>query len=278
MRKTTKRILLTLACFSPLMSSSAAVTADTELRTGAGPDSIFLGPPPPIQLHIDSLVINPIDVSNGTCVQVGIYARDATSRDLLGLTFTVELGGDTSVLVGGATANVLVANAFASGDRSGITNPGSVLANNTSGTPVPSCTLIFNRVTTGMGSSVDFAAGAENGTWMINNNLGGVGRKRATVANLSAQTIASTSTSQDMLLGVLVLPFVVNPGVSRLTITATPNATVADSNRFSWVFGGMPASQQLDLRWASAAVRLARPLFVDGFESGDLSRWSDVKN
>ncbi len=256
---------------SPLQISAFDLTA--------GPGTIEIFQPPPMQLRIGSLVVSPDDITSESCLQIPILGRDrSTSRELFDLTFTVEITGDTGILVGGVSANMLVGNAFASGDRTGLANPGVNLTNNSSGTSVPSCPLVFNRATSGQGSETDFAAGAQNATWFINNNQGGIGRKQGFVVNLAAQAIASTVAGQEMLLGVLVLPVAANPGPSRLTIAATPNSVVADANLFTWLLGGVLFSEELDLRTGRGVVDIVQPIFLDGFESGDMSSWSATTN
>lgn len=202
-----------------------------------------------IELRIGSVTIDPAAMGSASCVQVPIWIRDPDmNRDLRDLTFTVELSGDTGVIAGGITANMLVANAFGAGANfTGITNPATDLTN-VNGQPTPSCALIFNQATQGSGPAADFAAGNANATWLINNNGGAVGRKTAfSIDPTFNNSIATTIQNQDHLVAILEIPILANPGVAQLQITATSNMVVANANIYTWDDGTRSGEERVQM-------------------------------
>ncbi len=223
-----------------------------------------------IQLSIGSLTVDPADVSSASCIQVPIFINDPDmNRDLLDLTFTVEITGDTGIITGGIAADMLVGNAFTNGSLAGIQNPGVNLSNNNSGTGAPNCAnpaFIFNQATEGQGPAADYFGGNTNANWFINNNQGAVGRKQGFVINLAAQIIGTTVQNQDHLVGVLVIPVDPSPGPSQLIITATPNGVVTDANVYTYDDGTrdangnrVPVSEDLDLSPGPGIVNIFLP-------------------
>ncbi|MCB1042799.1 MAG: hypothetical protein KDC35_07660 [Acidobacteria bacterium] len=176
--------------------------------------------------------------ATGSCVQVPIFINDPNGpTDLLDITFTLEITGDTGIIAGGITTDMVVANAFTGGSLNGITNPATNLTNYNSGTGAPACTTTFNQATEGQGPAVNFLGGNGNANWFINNNQGAVGRKQGFVINLIGQTIGTTVPNTDHLIGVLVIPIVTNPGTAQLVITPTPNNVVTDANVYTYEDG-----------------------------------------
>jgi hypothetical protein len=211
-----------------------------------------------IDFVIEDLTVDPGALVAASCLQIPLLINDNLTggRELKDLTFTVEISGDTGIISGGITADMLVANAFGAGATfTGITNPGSDLMNVNS-TPTPACTSIFNQATEGSGPAINFAMGAANGTWFINNNGGGVGRKSGFVINFGGLTIHDTVQGQDTLIGVLEIPIMASPGPSQLMVTATSNGVVADANIYTFDDGtdedGNRALVQEDLGLANA--------------------------
>lgn len=189
-----------------------------------------------IALSIGNVTVPPADVNAASCIQVPIFINDPMDgRDLRDLTFTVEISGDTGIIDGGVATNMIVANSFDGTAQTGISNPGTDLDNvNPPGNPSPTCSMIFNRATQGQGAAVDFLQGTGSGAWTLNNNQGGVGRKQGFVIDpFLNSSIAATATG-DLLIAVLEIPIIANPGTAQLLITATPNAMVADANVYTW--------------------------------------------
>lgn len=194
-----------------------------------------------IQLKVGSVTIDPTDLSSASCIQVPILINDPSqdNRDLRDLTVTFELSGDTGIIDGGIVANMMVANGFApqgSGTgTTGITNPGTDLAN-ANGAATPSCSSIFNQATQGSGSSIDFAPVVNaNAGWFINNNVGAVGRKQGFLIDLATNaSIGAIPQNTDVLIGVLEIPIIANPGIAQLGINAVPNAVVLNGNSYTW--------------------------------------------
>ena len=219
-----------------------------------------------IQLNIGSLTVDPADVTANSCLQVPIFINDPQgARDLLQVTFTVEITGDTGIITGGIAAEMLVVNGFTAGSLTGITNPGTVLSNNNSGTGAPACPLVFNQATEGSGAAVDFFGGATNANTFINNDLGAVGRKQGTSLNLTAAVIGQTVANTDHLIGVLVIPVNATPGPSQLTVTAVPNMTVTDGNIYIYDDGTdaqgnrVAVQEDLDLSNGPGIVNIFAP-------------------
>lgn len=223
-----------------------------------------------IQLKIGSLTVDPSAVSSASCIQVPIFINDPDlNRDMLDLTFTVEITGDTGIITGGIAADMLVGNAFTNGSLAGIQNLGVNLSNNNSGTGAPNCanpSFIFNQLTLGQGPGADFFGGNMNANWFINNNQGALGRKQGFVINLAAQIMGTTVLNQDLLVGVLVIPVNASPGPSQLVVTATPNAVVVDANVYTYDDGTrdadgnrVPVSEALDLSPGPGIINIFQP-------------------
>lgn len=216
MREGTMKYLTALACWGAILCSSPASAAG-------------------IQLRIGDLTVATTALTSTACLQVPIFLRDPDApRSLRDLTLTLQIAGDTGIIAGGVATEMLVVNAFTGGSLVGIANPGVNLTNNSSGTGAPSCSLVFNQATEGLGPELSFMAGAQNASWIASNNQGGIGRKQGFAFSPIGQSIGSTVPGQDHLIGVLVVPVVSNPGAAQLTVTATPNNVVADANVYTW--------------------------------------------
>lgn len=192
----------------------------------------------PIQLVLDDMVVDSENFTQSGCLQVPIYIVDpAQNRDLVLLSFTLDITGNTEIIAGGVTGDMLVVNSFFNvGDPSGITNPPTPLVNQANLFDQPDCGsgVIFNPATQNTGPAADFYVGTGLGSWAVNNNRDGNGRKFALVFNPSANSMGQTLAGQRLLVGVLVIPIIANPGAARLNITATPEAVFPSGNAFSW--------------------------------------------
>lgn len=218
-----------------------------------------------IDLKIGSVNIDPADMSSASCVQVPIFINDGfqNNRDLRDINFTVEITGDTGIINGGVSADMLVTNAFVAsgGGLTGLTNPGTDLVD-VNGNPSPSCALIFNQATQGSGPAINFEPEVNgNASWFSNNNGGGVGRKQGFLIDLVVNaSIGAVAQNTDALIGVLEIPIIANPGTAQLSITATPNAVVASANAYTYEDGTSIARVQViedfDLSEAAGAVSI----------------------
>lgn len=224
-----------------------------------------------IQLEIDNLTVEQ-SFSEGGCVQVPIFLNDPDmdNRDLRGITFTLEIDDPDGVIDGGIVANMLVANGFtttAGTGTTGLTDPGTDLVNNGSG-PTPSCPAIFNRVTEGSGSAVNFPATFSPGaSWLINNNLGGQGRKQGFLFDPSLGTVGNLPQNTSTLIAVLEIPIISDPGAAEISITATPNSTVTDGNTYSWDDGTRAVlDENFVLPLSPAVVTLVSDLIIAPIE------------
>lgn len=194
-----------------------------------------------IELKIGSVTVAPSSLSAGGCIQVPIMINDPdiNNRDLRDITWTVELTDPDGIIDGGIAANVVVANGFAPAGAgtgtTGITNPGTDLANNNGGAS-PSCGAVFNRATEGQGAAIDFAPNVNAfANWNINNNQGGVARKQGFLIDLIGNgTLGGAAQGVDTLIAVLEIPIVASPGQSQITVTATPTSTVAGGNTYTY--------------------------------------------
>lgn len=222
-----------------------------------------------VELRLGAVSLGPDGFATSSCIQLPIYLYDSEpDRDLRAVTFTVEMSGDIGIVDGGAAANVLVANAFSSESPLGLTSPGTDLENN-NGDPTPTCQLVHNQVTAGQGPAVNFFIGADNQDlqWSLNNDLGGLGRKRGQADDtIGAASIAQLTADTELMIAVLEIPVIENPGDALLLVTATANSTVPDSNLYSWDDNGTLIEQPLDIGSAIGFIELnIDRMFADGF-------------
>lgn len=197
-----------------------------------------------IELRIGDVTVSPASLTSGGCIQVPIMINDPSmnNRDLRDVTFTVTLDDPSNVISGGISTNLVVANGFvgtgAGTGVTGLTNPGTNLANS-NGTSTPNCAAVFNRVTEGSGAAINFAASVNAlASWSINNNQGGVGRKQGFLVDLVGNnTLGGIAQNTDVLIAVLEIPIISNPGQAQITVTATPVATVAGGNTYTYDTG-----------------------------------------
>ena len=167
-----------------------------------------------VNLEIGDLTLSPSLFSGSNAiVQVPVFIEDMESltrenNGVRSITFTLEITGDTNIIVGGVTANVTVANAYIgtafTAFEPGIRSPGVDLTN-ASGSPSPDATglAIHNQATEG-GTAQDFPLGdlISGGTWTINNTFDG-DRKRGFVVSGVPGAIIGTTTAGRILIAVL---------------------------------------------------------------------------
>ncbi len=253
----------------PRISLEAArINSLLDLSDAAGEINISS---PPIKLKIGDLLIDPLDMMQGSCVQIPIIIeeRSIANRDLQQLVFTLELTGDTGVIVGGAVADVLVTNAFGSGPAVGITSPGTDLDNQFNTDPTPTCGLIFNQATQAQGPAIDYFVSGSSPGWFNQNDQGGVGRKQGFVLDFMGDSLGMLPINTDILVGVLEIPIQANPGIASISITATPDNVLNGGNRFFWDNGvrRVLLDSLLDLSEAIGRVEFVDRIFGDGFEN-----------
>ena len=238
----------------------AILLSGLSLQAEAGKEQ--RGPVPNIQLHIGSLVVSIDDMDEGACLQIPIRIvnpPDGNITSLLLLSFTVELAGDLSIVDGGAFADMVVARAFTAGDLAGIRNPALDLEN-IDGTPTPSCGLILNQAVQS-GPVLDFDSGQANGTWFLNNILGGNPYKNATVLSFTFQPIAHVMPGDNLLVGILEIPVLPVFAQKDLEIRAVPNSVQSGGNAYQYDDGTAPGkratvSAELDLSPGSGSISI----------------------
>jgi hypothetical protein len=168
-----------------------------------------------VNLEIGDLTLSPALFSGGNAiVQVPVFIEDMESltrenNGVRSITFTLEITGDTNVIVGGVTANVTVANSYIgtlqAAFEPGIRTPGVDLENASgASTPDASGLAIHNQATQGSGKAADFPLGDLNigGNWAINNTFDG-DRKRGFVVSGVPGAIIGTTTAGKILIAVL---------------------------------------------------------------------------
>jgi len=169
-----------------------------------------------VNLEIGDLTLSPALFSGSNAViQVPVFIEDmeTLTRDNNGvrsITFTLEITGDTNIIVGGVTADVTVANAYIgtvlSAFEPGIRSPAIDLENSSGVPATPDATglSIFNQATEGSGSAADFPLGDQTigGAWSINNTFDG-DRKRGFVVSGTPGAVIGTTTSGPILIAVL---------------------------------------------------------------------------
>ena len=168
-----------------------------------------------VELIVGDLTIDREDLSgSNVLVQVPILIRDnehltRANNGIRSITFTLELSGDTEIIVGDTSGDMLVSNAFIGQENltflPGIRRPGVDLENS-NGSPNPDGTglPVFNRATEGTGPPIDFPLGdLEAGpSWLLNNVFDGF-QKRGFLVSLVPGRVIGTTTSGEILIGVL---------------------------------------------------------------------------
>jgi hypothetical protein len=235
------------------------------------PSRVTLGAGGEIALKIGSLDLPSESFAASACAQIPILLNDPAyaNRDIRDLTLTLEIADPQNIIVGGVATNLLVANSFtptgAGTGTTGLTNPGSNLANS-NGLSTPNCTLALNRVTQGQGSAISFPPSINNfANWSLNNNFGGVGRKRGFLNDLvNGAKVGQLPQGIDTLVAVLEIPIMANPGSA--TIAISPVRAV-DNNTYSHVAASGLTNEQMIVPGSAATLRIAPSLlFSDGLE------------
>lgn len=204
-----------------------------------------------IQLKVGSVGVATHQLGQKSCIQIPIFINDSLApRTIRDLTITLEITGDTAIIDGSITQGMIVANGFANVAATAITNPATDLAD-AGGATTPTSTLIFNSATQ-EADTHSFELGNMNGSWTLNNNLGGVGRKQGFVFNAGGASLGASS-STDQLVMVLEIPLVADPGPAVLDITAVSNATVTDGNSYTLSSGGL-LQENFDLTFGMGSV------------------------
>ena len=196
-------------------------------------------------MDIGSVTVDPALLASASCIQVPISFTHTGGSSLIleSYQFTIKLSDPDGVIDGGIPANMIVANGFISGDNTGITNPGTDLDNNLSGTPTPSCTQIFNQATQGSGPAINFTTGDGN-TVIASNNQSGMGWKRGTVINTGGSfTLGQIEPGETYLIGILEIPIIASPGTAQITIEATTDGE--DPNGNAYVISNAPRIDEL---------------------------------
>lgn len=223
-----------------------------------------------VELRLGAVSLGPEGFESASCVQIPVFLLDSEAgRDLRSLRFTIDLSGDVDIIQGGIAAPVLVANGFSDELPTGLTVPGTDLVN-INGAPTPSCMLIHNRATANQGDAVDFFDGADNLdlSWSINNDLGSEGRKQGyAIDGIAGNSIATLLMDTPLLVAVLELPIVADPGDALLVVSATPNSIVTGGNAYTWDDNGSSIEHPLDVNDAVGFVQInIDRIFASGFD------------
>lgn len=211
-----------------------------------------------VQLRIGSLTLPATGQGSPFCVQIPIFLHDVSmdERGFNNLTFTVEISGDTHIIDGSVADPMLVAGGFTN-LNGGIRNPPIDLENQDPGSyPSPTCTTIFNQATEGFGS-VDYLPPVSLLVlWALNNNVDGLGYKQGFMIDLNFGIAGRSRQGEDLLMAVLEIPIVQNPGEAVLTISGVPNTTLPDANIFQYDPGnGIFLADDFDLTEAMGTLR-----------------------
>ena len=224
-------------------------------------------------LRVADVEVEVADVVEGACIQVPIKIKDKEmiGRELKNLTISFDISGDTSIIAGGISADMLITNAFTTGPMTGIRNPGQDLSN-FNGSATPTCNIVLNQTDRG-GEEIDFFTGEQNATWIIDNDHDGSGRKHASAINGSNLTIALPPLEEYILIGILEIPVQANPpDPTILHITATAHAMLPGGNVYTWDDTSevpvLETQDEFQLSQAAGVVRFrAWPIFKDSFEN-----------
>ena len=208
-----------------------------------------------LDFRIGDLTVSASQFASGNnCIQVPLIITDTrapgSNTDILGGAFTVTVSGDTSIIDGGVTADVVVANSYLGSAgapfQAGITSPATDLTNaNSSGTPT--CDAAFNQATQGQGGAMDFPEGTGfiAGSWSINNQFD-VFTYRGSFNN-AGNAVVGTTTGSDELIAILEIPIVAGMGgltTAQLTVSA---ASGTNFNIFNFATAGFTPGEPLSL-------------------------------